>query len=386
MGTLKIARNNSQDGWSFSNRNISLFLTKLGAHMAPVVFFKDSAKPLSPYYISPWQNEGHKSFPEPVLAPLRGDFFCLPFGGNSPEYKGEKHPCHGEAASSAWKLDDFSESGSVSSISLSMKTKIRPGMIRKTLKFVEGENAVYSSHILEGFSGTMPIGHHATLAIPSGESNVSISSSPFVFGMSNPGLFSDPKMGHYQSLALGAKFKELEKVPSLWSEAPYTDCSKFPHQDGFEDLLQIFKKSGKSPAWIAAVFPKSGYLWYALKDASVLPGTVFWMSSRGRHSFPWSGRNQCLALEDTCSFFADGLKASASKNCISDAGFPTAVKLSDRKSFTVNYIQGLAKISPKFGARVKNILFGEGNISILSESGIRLEVPVDPSFLSIKAQ
>ena len=35
---------------------------------------------------------------EPVLVPLRGDFFCMPFGANLDPYQGEKHVVLGNAA------------------------------------------------------------------------------------------------------------------------------------------------------------------------------------------------------------------------------------------------------------------------------------------------
>ena len=53
--------------------------------MAPVTFFRDSAQPVRPYYVSPWQEEAPSKMPAPVLVSLRGDFFCLPFGGNNDE-------------------------------------------------------------------------------------------------------------------------------------------------------------------------------------------------------------------------------------------------------------------------------------------------------------
>jgi cobalt/nickel transport system permease protein len=42
-----------------------------------------------------------------VLRVLRGDFFCLPFGGNATAWHGEKHPLHGETANREWRLESF---------------------------------------------------------------------------------------------------------------------------------------------------------------------------------------------------------------------------------------------------------------------------------------
>jgi len=72
----------SQPCWVIENGTVRLAITKTGAQMAPVTFGLDSDRTIEPYYISPWQGEGLKLDP-PVLVPLRGDFFCLPFGSNS---------------------------------------------------------------------------------------------------------------------------------------------------------------------------------------------------------------------------------------------------------------------------------------------------------------
>ncbi|OGD20517.1 MAG: hypothetical protein A2W03_02170 [Candidatus Aminicenantes bacterium RBG_16_63_16] len=87
----------SQPCWVIENGTVRLAITQMGAQMAPVTFCRDSDRAIQPYYVSPWQGEGLKLDP-PVLVPLRGDFFCLPFGSNSAPYEGMKFPLHGEPA------------------------------------------------------------------------------------------------------------------------------------------------------------------------------------------------------------------------------------------------------------------------------------------------
>ncbi len=77
----------SQLCWMFQNDTVRLAVTQTGAHMAPVIFGLDSDRTIQPYYVSPWQNEGLKLDP-PVLISLRGDFFCLPFGGTANRMRG----------------------------------------------------------------------------------------------------------------------------------------------------------------------------------------------------------------------------------------------------------------------------------------------------------
>ena len=82
----------SQPSAILSTKEVEVAVTKLGGNMAPVTFFRDSVKPVQPYHISPWQDEKPVKMPAPVLVTLRGDFFCVPFGGNSDAVGGEKHP------------------------------------------------------------------------------------------------------------------------------------------------------------------------------------------------------------------------------------------------------------------------------------------------------
>lgn len=370
----------SQAGWRMKSDQVDLFITENGGHLAPVNFYTDSGKPIQPYYISPWQNEKLGAMPDPVLIPLRGDFFCMPFGGNSKTYKGEKHSGHGEVSSSKWKLKSQKQKDGITELALEMNTKVRKGKVTKKTWLVDGQNAVYNSHIIQGYSGSMPLGHHCTLAVPEKEGSLNVTVSPFKLGMTNPGLFSDPKNAEYQSLAINEKFKDLTKVPVMAKGEPDADCSSFPQREGYEDLIQVFKKPTAKPAWTAVACPSEGYLWYSLKDAAVLPGTVFWISNKGRHSLPWNGRNRCLGMEETCSFFAEGLAPSVQANFVNKKGIPTAVKLSPTKPTMVNLIQGVVKI-PKTFKKVKEVKFSQGQVTFISEAGKEVTADVNWEFL-----
>lgn len=371
----------SQDGWTLKNSGTEVFVTENGGHMAPVKFYADSSSPIQPYYVSPWQNEGLKYLPDPVLIPLRGDFFCMPFGGNSDAVNGERHSCHGEPASSRWNFEGMADDNGVATLALAMASKVRPGRIKALIRIVEEQNVVYTSHLLEGYSGEMPLGHHATLAVPEEEGSLRVSVGKFDLGMTNPSIFSNPEEGNYQSFGICKKFKRLQKVPTLWKEAPYADASSFPRRKGFTDLLLILKKPSARPAWTAAFCRPGGYIWFSLKDPSVLPATAFWISNCGRHGSPWNGRNKCLGLEDVCGYFADGLAASTRRNVLNEAGFPTSIRLSPEKTSAIHYIQGAVRVSPDFGERVKNVKFGRDRLVFISDTGKTVETKVNYNFL-----
>ena len=373
----------AQPSFVVSTKEVEVAVTKLGGNMAPVTFFRDSAQPVRPYHVSPWQDEKPSKMPAPVLVTLRGDFFCLPFGGNGEEVAGEKHPPHGEIVGDAWRFVGTKKTGEVTTLTLGIETNVRKGSVTKELSLVDGQNVVYSRNTIEGFAGRVPLGHHATLAMPEKEGAVRIATSAFRFGITAPSLFSDPKQREYQALLPGAKWKDLARVPAAWKDAPDADLTRLPGRYGYADLVQIANESWEKtngPAWIAATYPDAGYVWFSLKDPAVLNSTVFWMEYHGRHGHPWNGRNNCLGLEDVTAFFADGLAASAKENSLNKEGVDTTVALSADKPTAVNYIQGVVKIPAGF-ENVKTLEFAPGQVTFISTTGNRVIAPVRHEFL-----
>ena len=368
----------SQPSWILATPQVELALTQLGGHMAPVTFFRDSKQPVQPYHISPWQGEKH-AYPVPVLVPLRGDFFCLPFGGNGDAVNGEKHPPHGETAGSPWKHVATKKTGDVTTLTVALETKVRAGKVTKELSLVDGQNVIYSRHLIEGFAGKTPLGHHATLAMPEKDGAFRIATSPFKFGMVAPGLFSDPKQAEYQALQIGARFTDLHKVPVAWKGAPDADLASLPARKGHADLFMLFNEP-TGPAWVTATRGDEGWVWFALKDPAVLNGTLFWLENHGRHGLPWFGRNNCVGIEDITGHWADGLAASVNPNLLTKEGIPTAIELSATRPTAVNYIQGVVRVPAGF-VEVKTIEFAPGQVTFVSTTGQRVTAPVRHEFL-----
>ena len=125
-GPLPLGDSHGQPAWTIASTTVSLTVTRKGAQTAPVIFCRDEAEPVAPYYISPWQGEG-LPMPCPVMAPLRGDFFCLPFGGNGEPYNGESHPPHGETAGSAWEAVSVTAAEGRTTLALALEPEVREG-------------------------------------------------------------------------------------------------------------------------------------------------------------------------------------------------------------------------------------------------------------------
>jgi hypothetical protein len=368
-----------RESWGLSNDTVSLYVSKRGGMMAPVNFFHRASAPFQPYYISPWQCEDETP-DDPVLQTLRGDFFCMPFGAGG-TFDGETHTAHGETAAATWHRDgDVAEDGRVRSMDLSLRASVRPGTVRKRISLVEGHSAVYIRHVLEGFSGEMPLGHHATLKGAPENDPALVATSPLRFGITAPReplYFAD---GEYYALQPLSEFTSLRKVPTVWRDTPITDISVFPSRPGFVDIAQVFYEPGTTPVWTTVTFPSEEFLWYSLKDPRVLPSTVLWMENRGRHQAPWNGRNSCLGLEDVCSFVAEGLAPSVADNPVRARGVPTCVALAPERELVVTHIQGAVPVPAGFG-RVAWAEFVTGEVLFTDEAGSRVTAPVAHEFI-----
>ena len=353
-------------------------MTEFAGHMAPVTFFRDTDAPVEPFYINPWAEEDIDMSGQPgVLKPLRGDFFCLPFGGDN-SWNGESHPPHGDVHEDNWQYEsDSAGFGDVSAV-FSFDMKTRPGRVEKTVSLKDGENNLYLNDRIEGFAGPACPGHH--VIFPGGSEKL-ISMGPFKTGFTNLTPSDGYGGAEYYSLDSFKEFDSLKKVPTKWKNEPYTDCSVFPARKGFIDILQVFIEEDAGFAWTAAVVPEEGYLWFALKDPKVLPSTVLWMANHGRHMSPWNGRSCCIGIEDVCCHLADGLSVAAEENELNRQGFTTSLMLDGKTPLDVRYIQGVVKVPEDFD-RVSDIKKTSDGIELISESGESVFTIVNTDFLS----
>ncbi|MFZ4681883.1 MAG: hypothetical protein ACOYMS_05245, partial [Terrimicrobiaceae bacterium] len=328
--------------------------------------------------VAPWAEEATPGVPN-ILRVLRGDFFCLPFGGNATAWKGERHPVHGETANADWSFVRAEDAGETSSLDLHLRTTIRRAEVDKRIELRADHPAVYCRHIIRGATGPMNPGHHAMLAFPAGGPGGRISTSPIGFGQVYPGRFEDPVQGGYSSLKQGAEFRALDRVPL--AAGGFADLTRYPAREGFEDLVMVSAKPGGDFAWTAAVFSGEGYVWFSLKDPRVLASTVMWHSNGGRHYPPWNGRHRrVLGLEEVTSYFHEGLAESAAKNPVKARGIPTTLRLNSKRPTVVNVIMGVAAVPEGFGV-VRTIVRKNSAIILRGSAGHRVTVPLDWEFL-----
>ncbi|WP_428940845.1 hypothetical protein [Fontivita pretiosa] len=371
-----------QPSWAVAGGQVQAFVTELGGHVGPVRFRLDG-RVVEPYSVAPWATE--KLDPRtnpPVIRVLRGDFFCMPFGGNTTPFGREKHPVHGETANAKWRFQSLQTTPEGRTcLHLSLRTRIRPGLVDKRISLIRGHRAIYSQHVIRQMSGPMTFGHHAMLRFPDEPGSGVISTSPFVYGQVFPEPIERPENRGYSILQPGAEFTSLESVPMVTGQT--TDLSRYPARRGYEDLVMLVSDSSVPFAWTAVTFAKQGYVWFALKDPNVLPHTVLWISNGGRHYAPWNGRHiNVMGLEEVLSYFHPGLAESVAENPISRKGYPTYVELNPNRPMVVNYIMAVARIPQGFD-RVAQIQADqdEQSVTLTSASGQSVSAPIDVSFL-----
>ncbi len=369
-----------QPSWRLVTADVEAHVTELGGHLGPVAFDRRKRR-IAPLSVAPWAEEAPDPSLPAILRVLRGDFFCMPFGGNSTEHRGERHPVHGETANARWKLESLDLDRSGGSIHLSLKTTIRPGRVDKRISLRSGHLAAYSEHVISGMSGPMNLGHHAMLRFPDEPGSGAISTSRFVHGQVFPGALEEPEKKGYSFLRPGARFARLDEVPTMTGET--ADLSRYPARRGWEDLAMIVSDPDLPFAWTCVTFPRERYVWFSLKDPRVLAGTIFWISNGGRHYPPWNGRHvNVMGLEEVTSYFHHGLAESARPNPFSREGYPTCIRLDARRPFAVRTIFGVAPVPAGFD-RVAAIEPARGGaIVIRSASGKRARAAVDLDFLS----
>ena len=378
MKRIRLKQVHGQPSYVISSNRVQVAVTRLGGHLGPVTF-KLGRRTLRPFSLAPWWNERLAPGTPALLRALRGDFFCLPFGGNATAYHGEKHPPHGESANTRWSFADYCRTEDEVRLSLTLDTRIRPGHIEKRLTLVRGQTVIYQEHLISGMSGRTSLGHHAMLKFPDRPGSGRISTSSLIYGQVLGEPAERPEQRGYSCLKPGATFEDLDSVPTVTGEM--ADLSRYPARRGFEDIAILVADPKLPLAWSAVAFPEDGYVWFSLRDPRQLTSTLLWMSNGGRHYPPWNGRHvNVLGVEDITGYFHQGLSESASPNDLSSKGVKTHLALDPKQPLSIKYIMGLAAI-PKAFDRVRNIDTNPDGVTLTSDSGLSVHSPLNVGFL-----
>jgi hypothetical protein len=377
----RLDRIHGQDSFLLSTRHVELAVTATGGMLGPVTFFPHETKPIRPYAVAPWAEESLPRDTPPMLAALRGDWFCSAFGENAQAHRGKTLPPHGETANLNWRAMSRGECSAGTWMRLGVELPLQGGRCAATTALLTGQSVIYQRHDLEGLTGPVNPGHHATLAFPEETGVAHLSFSPHVYAHTALESLIAPGEPGRSSFEPDRAIVDLSAVPS--GEGATIDLTGYPARRGCEDLAIVCADPDQPLAWSTVSCPTLGYLWFALRDPQLLASTVLWFSNGGRQFAPWNGRHlNVLGIEDVTAFFHLGLAASVSDNFLAARGIRTCLKPDEQGRMSIPYIQGVARIPADFD-RVATIEMAarRDRIRLHSESGVGIDVPCHVDFL-----
>lgn len=358
-----------ESSFHLATPELDLDVTARAGQFAPVVFHLPG-RDVSPYSLAPWEPAEFPEIP-PLLAVLRGDFFCLPFAGR------EGGPPHGDPANGLWSqvaADDRS-------LHLRIEASDTGAVIDKILSTRPGHHAVYLEHRVSHLDGDFNYGTHPILDLSRmPEGGARVTTSAFHWASVFPGVFSDPAQGERQALLGGARFTDLREVPL--AAGGCADLTRYPARRGFEDLVMMANAPGtpEQPfAWSAVVL--DGYVWFALKNPADFPATLFWISNGGRSGAPWKDRHLGrLGIEEVCSHFCNGLETSR-QDLLAAEGIPTTRRFMPGETTSLRVVQAVAAVPEGFGAVARIVPRDEGSVTLADEAGREVVAPLDWRFV-----
>jgi hypothetical protein len=364
-----------QPSWRLRSNRVRLAITRLGGFLGPV-HFQLGRQTISPYAVPPWA--GRKDAPRGAIGALRGDVFCLPFGGNHRSYRGETHPPHGDPFHGRWKPAGLRREGRAQTLALTFALKTRAGAIRKEVTLRDDETVIYQRHVIAGLSGRMSYGYHATLDF-SGRGEGRISTSRVLFGRTHTADFESAAGGGYCSLRPDAIFRRLDRVPC--ADGSSADLTRYPAEEGFENLALLANDPAGTLAWTAVTFPDQGWVWFSLKDPRELSCTLLWLSNGGRHYPPWNGRHRArLGLEEVTAL-PEGLAEAAADRDFPRRGVAVCRTFDCRVPQAVRSATGICAV-PRGFDRVQSIRLAGDAIELRAHSGKRAATAFDGAFFT----
>lgn len=314
--------------------------------LADTMLRAPSGKEVRPFYEAPWIGEPGAVEP-PLLAGMRNEFPCVPFGGLYPDDSVTEAwapslvasvaeadaaivdsdlMLHGPCGAADWAFVDADDGGVTLALDYPESSPI--ARLERSVRAVPDAPAIdMTLRITARRACRRPIGVHPNLALPAVTGALELQPGAFAFGMVHP---AGPEPGVSRSAA-GAVFDDLARVPLRAGGAGRFDRLPFGHDT--EETLQLCGCDGT-----VAIVDHERRCRYRLDwDATILPSLLLWISNRGRAYAPWNGRNLCVGVEPMAGAFDLGTRAALASNPINARGVPTALSLSPGAPVTLRY-------------------------------------------------
>jgi len=310
----------------------------LGGMVGPTSFLLPDGCPVSPFHVAQWFNEPDVLAGGGLIAGLRGEWPCVPFGYPMPvenfppawqaamESAGTPGEVHGYASNHDWSFGEATPNEIALDIDYPrddaiarLERIIRPDPDAAALDFTLRVHARRATR--------EPIALHGCFRLPVTAGGARLAPGRFATGRTHPGRV-EPGAGLF---AADRQFDSLTAVPALGGGT--VDASALPFGQPVEELLQLDGIDGSFGLLNEAEGYRMRFTW----DAEVLPSVLLWFSNRGRSAAPWNGRHLCIGIEPLCSPFGLSPDTARANNPISAAGTPTAVALTPDAPLTIRY-------------------------------------------------
>ncbi|MEP3278030.1 MAG: hypothetical protein ABJN26_17215 [Stappiaceae bacterium] len=316
---------------------------------------------------APWADETDVSSTlTPVERNLSGDFFCAPFGASDVE----EAPPHGWSANGRWHPK---ETGAA--LAFELHRPVMGAKIKKRMHLSDVAPLFYQEHTIIGGEGALTVAHHPMVHCADG-GRLSVSTKRLCVTPERP---LEPGRG-----ALAYPAESLDPALFPGAEGP-VDLTALPIGSGTEDFVTFVEAGQRKIGWTAVLRRAEDDIVFFLKDAHMLPVTMFWHSNGGREYSPWNGRHVgVLGIEDGCAAGAAGHRAALAPNRIADTGVPTSLALRPDTAHRIAHVCG-ALPRPEGWERVEDIDVQADQLIIQGTNGERVTLPFEAGFFERNA-
>jgi hypothetical protein len=321
------------DIWTLEWPRGRLALHGAGGMLADLRLLLDDGREVEPLYHAPWLDEPETQA-EGMLANLRGEFACLPWGAPSALPGGSRLPdrlqpedlqLHGYPAMAAWRLVDSSPTHL--SIGLDFPGHNALRRLVRTIHVDPMRASVDLKLTIEARNACRrTIAFHPSFALPDTPGTVEIVPDGFAFGIVQP-------QGTETALSKalpGAQFERLGSVPLAGGGDGAFD--RLPFAEAREEILMLCGVTGG----VSLNDLAAGVTYRMTWNNDRLPNLALWMSNRGRVHSPWNGRNLCVGVEPCVSAFG-GILASLADNPVKKRGVATSLELHPGGTMQLSY-------------------------------------------------
>jgi hypothetical protein len=347
--------------------------------MCTAVFSKDG-KDIFPYFVTPWWEEGGTEDLPRIIANMRGDYFCLPFGINALPCDGVQHPLHGATTNECWDFVELLEEGDAKTLVLSLPFPQEEGSAEKRITLKKGEPIIYTKHIIRNFEGKTSVGHHPNLQCSDKQGCAIIDMTPPLTGFTSTAPIDFPENHYYSLLKPSVEFDDLKAVPTVYGDT--VDLTRYPTPKGYADVVMLMSDPSNEFVFTSLTETEKGFLYFQLKDPKDLAATLLWMPNGGEHGFPWNGRvDSAIGIEEVTGNFFYGRMESVNPNPVQDKGYKTYLEFNKDKEKEIKLIAGLIPVDKSFTGVKDIIRKNDSEITIIGRNGENIDVPCSLDFL-----